>query len=64
MNDNRVYFVLYYQMRDYEGGRTLEDLIKYVEDRVAGIPEDDDDSDQSDMSDDEGEEPDIPKDEL
>ena len=42
------------QVLDYNGGRTLEDLIKYVEDRVAGEPigDDDDDDDADDDDDD------------
>ena len=39
------------QVLDYNGGRTLEDLIKYVEDRVAGEPIGDDDDDDDDASD-------------
>lgn len=60
-------------MVDYNGGRTLDDLIEYVEKRVAGIVDDDEDDSDSDAesdaeldteSDAEGEEPEIPKDEL
>ena len=36
------------QVLDYSGGRTLEDLIEYVEDRVAGKPVEDDGEDDSD----------------
>lgn len=51
------------QILDYSGGRTLDDLIQYVERKVAGI-EDDDDNTDSDDSDDEGEEPEGQRDEL
>ena len=40
------------QVLDYSGGRTLDDLIEYVENQMA-----------DDESDDEGEEPEVPKDE-
>jgi hypothetical protein len=51
---------------DYNGGRTLDDLIEYVEKRVAGIPEDEDDGTDSEDSEDEGDidEEEVPKDEL
>ena len=50
------------QVLDYSNGRTLDDLIKYVENQMAGVSEDDESD--SDDSDDEGEEPEVPKDEL
>lgn len=51
------------QIIDYNGGRTLDDLIQYVERRVAGIPEEEEEEgDETDMSDDEGEESDVPAD--
>lgn len=42
------------QVIDYSGGRTLDDMIEYVERRVAGIidEEDDDDADDDDNDDD------------
>ena len=60
---------------DYSGGRTLEDLIQYVEKKVAGISDDDDEDDDDDDDDDnetdtdsdadeEPAEPEAPKDEL
>ena len=51
------------QVLDYSGGhtRTLDDLIEYVENQMAGVS--DEDEYESD-SDDEGEEPEVPKDEL
>lgn len=58
------------QIVDYNGGRTLEDLIKFVEKRVAGEPYDEDegsDDEEGEGSDDEseGEEAEeVPRDEL
>ena len=52
------------QVLDYSGGRTLDDLIEYVEKQMAGVSDEDDDESDSDDSDDEGEEPEVPKDEL
>ena len=50
---------------DYAGGRTLDELIEFVEKRVAGVStdgDDDDDGDESDVSDDEGDGPEVVKD--
>ena len=52
------------QVLDYSGGHTLDDLIEYVENQMAGVSDEDDDESDSDDSDDEGEEPEVPKDEL
>lgn len=60
---NRV-LCAFVQILDYSGGRTLDDLIQYVERKVAGIEDDDDDDTDSDDSDDEGEEPEGQRDEL
>ena len=51
--------------REFRGRRrhTLDYLIEYVENQIAGVSDEDDESD-SDESDDEGKEPQVPKDEL
>ncbi len=54
-----------FQIVDYSGGRTLEDLIKYVEQQVSGkVGDDDDDTDSEDEGEGQEEEPEVPKDEL
>ena len=45
-------FSFFIQVVDYSGGRTLDDLIKYVEDMVAGKRPADDDTEDADDSDD------------
>ena len=60
-NDLRQLLALY-QIMDYKGGRTLEELIKFVENHGVVEEEDGDDDDDDDDEDDEEEEP--PRDEL
>ncbi len=64
--------IVVFQIVDYSGGRTLEDLIKYIEQQVSGKVDEDSDDEEDDEdntdSDDEGEgqeeeEPEVPKDE-
>ena len=45
------------QVLDYSGG--LDDLIEYVEKKMAGVYDEEDDESDSDDSDDEGEEPEM-----
>ena len=52
-------YALCLQVLDYSGGRTLDDLIQYVEGKVSG---ESDDGEESDDSDDEEEAPEAAKD--
>ena len=54
----------FYQVVDYKGGRTLEEMIKFVENRGAAEEEEDDDDDDDDDDEEEEEEEEPPRDEL
>ncbi len=45
------------QAVDYDGGRTLDDLVKYIEEQMGGAADDDDEGDDDDDGDDEEESP-------
>ena len=49
---------------DYAGGRTFDELVEFVEKRVAGVDTDggESDGDESDVSDDEEDGPEVVKD--
>ena len=55
--------VIIFQIVDYNGGRTLEDLIKFVEKRVSGDFEEEEEEEEE-PEDEEAESEEPPRDEL
>ena len=53
-----------FQIIDYDGGRTLEDLIKFVEKRVSGDFEEEEEEEEAEPEDEGAEPEEPPRDEL
>lgn len=53
-----------FQIIDYNGGRTLEDLIKFVEKQVSGDFEEEEEEEEAEPEDEEAESEEPPRDEL